>query len=80
MAKRGVELEVQRPHNFRRVGLDRRHRGHAGAFAQVMRPHLQVFFAPEPVHSLDVDPVVFEPQYRPRPLEPVTRMFDRIRT
>jgi hypothetical protein len=41
-----IELEVDRPQHVRRVGLDRRDRGHPGPIPRRSGLDLQAFFVP----------------------------------
>ena len=73
-----VELEVDRPHHVRRVGIHRRDRGHPSPLARTVHPHLQALLAPQPMDLLLVDLTsLVVAQRRPGAPEPMTRMPGR---
>ena len=75
----GVELEIDRPHHVRGIGVDRRDRGHPGPFPRTMHPHLQALLAPQAVDLLLVHlTALVVAQRRPGTPEPMARMFGRV--
>ncbi len=77
----GVELEVDRPHHVRGIGLNRRDRRHPGPLARRDHLHLQSLFAPQAMDLLLVDlAALVVAQRGPGAPEPMARVFRGVGT